>query len=358
MTILDKYLTREIIKHLCTVLIAVVGVYLAVDFFQKIDNFILADIPFSRVIIYFALKIPLIVSQIMPVGILLGVLIAFGLMNKNNEIVALKCGGVSVYYLLRPVLVIGIIFSIFMFLLSEAIVPLTISKANTIWLEEVKGKTLLSFKQNNIWIKGNRSIYYINYYNAKKNRISGISLNYFDNEFRLIKRIDARDGIFREGKWVLFNLMEQVLDGKDRDYKVSFYDERVVQVDFEPQDLLHLVKKSEEMSVTELFEYIQDVESEGYDATTYRVDFHAKFAIPLVCVIMSIIGTGIAVKRRIKEGLSISIAFGVGMIFLYWVSYSFCLSLGYGDVLPPIIATWISNLIFACLGIVNLINAE
>lgn len=358
MTILDKYLTREIIKYLCMVLLSVVGIYLAVDFFQKIDNFMLADLPLSRMLAYFMLKLPLIVSQIMPVCVLLGVLIAFGLMNKNNEIIALKSGGVSVYYLLRPVLVIGIVFSIFLFLLSEAIVPVTISRANAIWLSEVKKKTLLTYKQNNIWIKGNRSIYYIDYYNPNKNRISGISLNYFDDEFRLIKRVDAKEGIYKEGKWVLFDLMEQVLDGKDEGYKVSFYEEQVAQVDFEPQDLKHLVKKSEEMSVTDLFEYIQDVENEGYDATTYRVDFHAKIAIPLVCVIMCIIGTGIAVKRRIKEGLSVSIAFGVAMVFLYWVSYSFCLSLGFGGMLPPIIAAWISNVIFACLGIVNLINAE
>ncbi|MGD8764619.1 MAG: LptF/LptG family permease, partial [Desulfobacteraceae bacterium] len=253
MTILDKYLAREIIKYLCTVLIAVVGVYLAIDFFQKIDNFMLADIPLARMITYFMLKLPLVVSQIMPVCILLGVLIAFGLMNKNNEIIALKCGGVSVYYLLRPVLVIGIVFSIFQFLLSEAIVPVTITKAHTIWLSEVKKKTLSTYRQKNIWIKGNRSIYFINYYNPQKNMISGISLNYFDNDFRLIKRVDAKEGIYKEGKWVLFNLMEQVLDGKDREYRVSFFDERVAQVDFVPQDLKHFVKKSEEMSATELF---------------------------------------------------------------------------------------------------------
>ncbi|MGD8521697.1 MAG: LptF/LptG family permease, partial [Desulfobacterales bacterium] len=64
MTILDKYLAREIIKYLCTVLIAVVGVYLAIDFFQKIDNFMLADIPLARMITYFMLKLPLVVSQI------------------------------------------------------------------------------------------------------------------------------------------------------------------------------------------------------------------------------------------------------------------------------------------------------
>ena len=358
MTILDKYLAQEIIKYLCMVLIAVVGVYLAVDFFQKIDNFMAADITLSRMLTYYMLKLPLIVSQILPVCILLGVLIALGLMNKNNEIIALKSGGVSVYYLLRPVLVIGIVGSIFQFLLSEAIVPVTYAKTNSIWWSEVKKKTLLTFKQKDIWIKGKRSIYYINYYNPKKNMISGISLNYFDNEFRLIKRVDAKEGVYKEGKWILFDLMEQVLDGKDQGYRVSFFDERVAQVDFMPQDLKHLVKKSGEMSVTELFEYIQDVENEGYDATAYRVDFHAKFAIPLVCVIMCVIGTAISVKRRTSEGLSISIAFGVGMIFLFWVSFSFCLSLGYGDVLPPIIAAWITNVIFACLGIVNLINAE
>jgi lipopolysaccharide export system permease protein len=333
-------------------------IYLAVDFFQRVDNFIMADVPLMRMISYFLLKLPLIISQLTPICVLLTVLITFGLMNKNNELIALKSGGVSVYFLLRPVFVIGVISSICLFILAEVIVPVSISKANKIWLQEVKKKSLLTSRQKNIWFKGTRSIYFISHYDPTKNMVSGISLNYFDADFRLIKRVEARQGIYENDQWTFEDIMEQVLIENYGDYNVSFYDRRVMDVDFFPQDLKRAVKKSEEMNVTELFAYIKSVESEGYDATPYRVDFHAKFAIPFICIIMCIIATSIAVKRRIREGLSISIAYGLGMIFLYGVAHSFFISIGYGGVLPPLIAAWIANLVFLCLGLINLIHAE
>ena len=358
MTIIDRYISREIIKYFCLVLFAVAMIYLAVDFFQKVDNFIMAEVPLIRMISYFLLKLPLVISQLTPICILLTVLITFGLMNKNNELIALKSGGVSVYFLLRPVFVIGVVSSICLFILAEVIVPVSISKANKIWLQEVKKKSLLTSRQKNIWFKGTRSIYFISHYDPTKNMVSGISLNYFDADFRLIKRVEARKGVYENDQWTFEDIMEQVLTENYGDYNVSFYDRRVMDVDFFPQDLKRAVKKSEEMNVTELFAYIKSVESEGYDATPYRVDFHAKFAIPFICIIMCIIATSIAVKRRIREGLSISIAYGLGMIFLYGVAHSFFISIGYGGVLPPLIAAWIANLVFLCLGLINLIHAE
>jgi lipopolysaccharide export system permease protein len=358
MTIIDRYISREVIKFFFLVLAAVAMIYLAVDFFQRVDNFMAAELPLTRMISYFLLKLPLIISQLTPVCVLLTILITFGLMNKNNELIALKSGGVSVYFLLRPVFVIGVVSSICLFILAEVIVPVSISKANKIWLQEVKKKSLLTSRQQNIWFKGQRSIYYISHYNPKKNMISGISLNYFDSDFRLIKRVEARQGVYEKGIWTFEDIMEQVLAENGGDYKVLLYDRRVMEVDFLPQDLKRAVKKSEEMNVTELYAYINSVESEGYDATVYRVDFHAKFAIPFICIIMCIIATSIAVKRRIREGLSISIAYGLGMIFLYGVAHSFFISIGYGGVLPPLIAAWIANLVFLCLGLINLIHAE
>ena len=115
MTIVDKYLAREILKSLAVVLAVVVGLYIIVEFFNKADNFMEAGLPISRLIRYLQLKLPQIITQITPIGILLSILIAFGLMNKNNEIIALKSGGVSVYYLLRPVLSIAFFLSILLF---------------------------------------------------------------------------------------------------------------------------------------------------------------------------------------------------------------------------------------------------
>jgi lipopolysaccharide export system permease protein len=139
---------------------------------------------------------------------------------------------------------------------------------------------------------------------------------------------------------------------------VELQSEKVEDIDFLPEDLKRIAKKSEEMSFQELYHYVQDVEAEGYDATPYRVDLHGKFALPAACLILCIIGTGITLRKNTNQGLSVPIIYGITVVFLYWISQSFCLSLGYGGLLPPVIAAWAANFIFACFAGFNLLNAE
>ena len=358
MSIINKYIAREIFRYFGIILAMVIGIYLAVDFFEKIDDFIEARLHFSMALFYFIFKIPLIISQIIPVCILLAVLIVFSLMSKNNEIVALKSSGVSIYYLLKPVLLIGLLFSILLFFLSEVIVPITMGKANIIWLKDVRKESAVISKEKDIWIKGNRLITHIKYYNPEAKAIFGITINNFDEDFGLIKRIDAKKGVFKQGKWSLHEVMEQNFNKEDGNNSIMFYEEKREKLDFLPEDLKRVIKKSEEMNFNELLAYIKKVEAEGYDATIYRVDLHAKIAFPFICIIMCIIGTGIAAGTKIKESLPVSIACGLGVAFLYWVLYSFCVSLGYGEMLPSVIAAWAANLIFLCFGGFTLLNAE
>lgn len=345
-------------KFFGILLTMIIGIYITVDFFEKIKNFIEAGPYFSRVFTYFIFKIPLIIAQVSPVCILLAVLITFGLMNKNNEILALKSSGSSIYYLVKPIFVIGIFFSLFLFFLSEVIVPLTITKANQIWRQDVKKQTVITSEEKNIWIKGNHLITHIKYYNPVIKSIYGATFYYFDKDFRLIRRIDAKSGVFEEGKWVLYELMEQDLQEKNKNPAVTFHDKIIKQLDFLPEDLKRVIKKPEEMSFKELLTYIRKVEEEGYDATIYRVDLFAKLALPLVCVILCILGTGIAVRGKRMENIFVSIAYGIGIAFFYWVFHSFCLSIGYGEMLPPFIAAWAANFVFLSFAIYTLLNAD
>ncbi len=358
MSILDKYLTKEILKFFAIILLTVISIFLAVDFFEKIDNFLEADLPLPKILTFFQLRIPFIVAQIAPVGILLAVLIVFGLMNKNYELIALKSSGISVYYFLKPVLTLAFILSILLFALADLIVPMTINQANRIWLGEVKKKSAVTSRAKNIWIKGRRSIAHIKYYNSANQTISGITLYYFDKDFRLKRRVDAKTGHFEDGKWIFRQIMEQQLNKAAEDYTIGFHSQRFESLEFLPDDLKRVAQKSEEMNFIELLEYIKDVESEGYDATSYRVDLHAKIAFPLICAILCVLATGIGARRKIREGLSFNIAYGIGLIFVYWIFYSFCLSLGYGGILQPFIAAWVANFVFLCIGIFNLLNAD
>ena len=112
------------------------------------------------------------------------------------------------------------------------------------------------------------------------------------------------------------------------------------------------------MSIFELSEYINKIKSEGYDATTYIVDFFGKTALPFVCLIMAMIGAALGMRPILRENMPLGIALGIGLSFLYFIMHGFCLSLGYGKVLPPIISAWIANLFFFCFAVLFLITID
>jgi lipopolysaccharide export system permease protein len=73
---------------------------------------------------------------------------------------------------------------------------------------------------------------------------------------------------------------------------------------------------------------------------------------------MCIVGTGISLRISSKESLPVNIVYGIGTAFIYWVFYSFCLSLGSGGILNPLLAALIPNFLFFCFGIITILNAN
>lgn len=358
MLILDRYFIREIFKYLGIILTAVIGIFLAIDFFEKIDDFLEAGLPMHRAAVFFMLRIPFVVAQISPLAILLSVLIVLGLMNKRNELLALRSGGVSMLFFLRSIAALGVLFAVLLFINADVLVPITFSKASRMYTREVDKEEVIASREKNIWIKGNRSISHIKYYNPSNQTISGITLYFFDEKFRLVRQVDAEKGVFETDGWRFYDILEQVLDPLSGEYMVTIHKERKEPLDTRPEDFKRISKKSEEMNLLELLDYIHSIESEGYDATSYKVDLQAKIAFPFVCIILCILGLGIGVNKKLKENLAFVIALGIGVAFLYWTLYSFCLSLGYGGVLPPFLAAWTTNFVFLSGGVLNLLYTE
>ena len=357
MPIIHRYITREILRNFAVVLSVVAGIYLTVDFFEKIDDFIHVDLSVSRIALFFLHKLPFIIAQIMPVGILISVIVSLGLMNKRNELTALKSSGMSPFYLLKPLIALGLFSGIVLFFLSEAIVPLTVGKANEIWLQEVRKQNVAQTRENNIWLKGNRRINHIAVYHPEGRALFGLTVYEFDDSFRIVQRLDAKKGLFENNRWLLEDVMLQHW-AADGNFEVVWHDQMPQTLDFSPDDLRQVVKRSEEMGYQELKEYIEKVEAEGYDAAIYRVDLHAKAAFPVVCLVVCLIGSGLALKREFKEHLPAAVICGIATAFLYWVLHSFSLSLGYAQMLPPMAAAWLANFVFLCAAVINLLRTD
>lgn len=358
MSIIHRYITRMFFKFFGIVLVMVIAIYLSIDVFGKMDNLFEAELRPTGMVLYFVYKVPLIVSQITPVAVLLSVLVVFGLMSKNNEVIALKSSGVSLQYLLVPVLVIGLILSAGLFIFSEAFVPITISRAIQLEEEEPGDRQMMASREKNIWLRHHRGITHIQYFHPAENIIYGVSTMGFDGEFQLSRRIDAEKGVYQDGQWTFFSAMVQQFDGVAGEPDTAFYEKKTVDLALAPDDLKRVAKSAEEMNFSRLWEYIHKVERNSYDATKYKVDFYAKTAFPAVCLIMCLIGSAIALRGKTREGMAVSFAYGIVTAFVYWSLYSFCLSLGYGEILPPLLAAWMANLIFICIAGFMVLNLE
>jgi len=355
--VLHRYLIREMVLYFTVVLVLVLTLFVAIDYLGRMDNFIESGISMFRALEFVLLKTPFMVVMFIPVGVLLAALVVFGIMARRNELVALRSGGVSIYQLFRPVLFFSAAAAVAMFFISETVSPIAMARANQIKKMEISKNAVLSSTEKNIWIKSEDTILYIRYYEPSQSAIYGVALNEFDDDFRLLRRIDAEKGVYRQGGWTLSGVLEQRLDPESGKYSVQNLPEQAVAMDIVPEDLRRVVKKSEEMSYRELSEHIRKVESEGYDASAYRVDLHAKIAFPFVCLIMGAVGLGIAAGRWTGRSLPGAITTGIGAAFVYWILHSFCISLGRGEILPPIVAAWAANFVFALFGAITVQSA-
>lgn len=355
MTILDRYIGQQVIRYFGATFAMVTVIYMIADFFEKVNNLIESGLPVSKAALYFLSRIP--VEHLIPASTLLSVMVVFGLMNKHNEIIALKTGGVSIYRLMKAPFFLGVLFSLILLMFSEILLPIVRSKANRIWAQEVQ-KVQVDAQRQDIWLKGQRSIYHFQFFDPARMRAFDVSLNFFDADFNITRRIDAREGEYIAAQWVFQDVMDQIRQPEDGSFVVRHLDQLTLPLDFEPMDLKHVVKDSDEMSLLELANYIQTAEVEGYDATPYRVDWHAKIAYPLVCVILSIIAVSIAGRGRRGENMAIVVVTGIGLAFCFWVLQGFSLSLGYAGMLPPLVAAWLPNLIYFSMAAVLLLRAE
>ena len=358
MSTIHKYWVKEFIKFFLIVQLIILCIFVSVDYLTHMNKFLKVDMPLFKAFEYVILKLPFMFVQLTPAGTVLAGILAFGIMNRNNELMALKSSGISVYYLIKPAFYTGLFLAAMMFFLSETLVPVTMSGSNHIYNSYIRHHGRIYSARENIWIKGDNTIAHFKYFNPIDKTISGITLSFFNNNFKMTGRVDAEKGIFKNGSWHLSHVLEQKYKNGKENNMVKSYKFKDFKLDILPKDLQKIVKKSEEMSFSELSAYIKKVEKEGYDASSYKVDLFGRTAFPFICIIMVLTGAATGIRPGIKENFPLGIAIGIIVSFFYWVMFGFCTSLGYGKMLPPFISAWATNFFFFFFSLIYLINAD
>ena len=357
MRILTKYLVKEFVKLLVLCEIIFLIIFLVIDFLQKIDNFIAANVSKVLMFQYFLYKTPFVMVEMLPAATLISTIIMFSVMKKKNEIVAVKGCGLNIFTMAQPLFITAVVLGVALFFFSESVVPYTSSKSNEIWQFKVEKRDPgLFYGSDQIWYRGPNSIYWIRHFNNKKNIMEWPTFYFFDASFRLIKKIDGRRGSWKDGRWKIEEgMIQEVVD--DKDYTIKKFDVLFLDLPETPNTFRKSMRKPEEMSYWQLKRYAEKVHSEGYDNSRYLVDMNIKTALPMISLIMVFIGIAISlVLKGDKTPLTVSI--GMGICFVYMITFGFSRSLGLAGVLPPLLSAWMANLIFLFLGLYLMMYIE
>jgi lipopolysaccharide export system permease protein len=358
MKVLTKYITREFIKLQVLCQVIFIFLFLMIDFVQKLDNFIEAEVTGAGIMLsYFLYKVPYIMVQMIPVATLISVIVLFRIMKNNREIMALKACGINIVKLAQIVITISLFISIFAFVFSESVVPYTSSKSNEIWDVEIK-KQNLTRSYGVEWYKSSDAdaIYWIKHFDKAGSVMEDPTFHFFDKNFKLIKRVEAKKALWQNGKWVAEDGLIQELQA-DGEYKTRKFVRMILAIPETPEDFRKVKKQPEEMSYNQLKKEAEDAKSEGYNNSGYLVDMGVKIAFPFISLVLTLLGIPLALELK-TGGIPLAVAVGIGMSFLYYVILSISSSLGHSGVFPPFLAAWTANLLFIFAGIYLMMNIE
>ncbi len=362
MNILDRYLLTKFFKVLFFSLLSFITIYVIVDLIEHIDFFIDRKAVLGTVILYYIFFIPYIVVLTLPVAMLLATLFSLGSLARNNELLAIKSSGKSLYRILLPLYVASFFISIAVLLTGEYLIPFTNQKKDLIKKTKIeritRPETAVRFE---VYTQGeNGYIFRMRQYDATKKEAEFVLIQKFEDN-KLREQVTADKMFWQNQGWVLENVRERVFAENPEADTIENYQSypRLFRLDLKarPELFAKRPKSPSQMDFFELKKYINLKKKSGSEVVREQVDLYFKISFPLVNFIIVLFGAPLASNPK-RSGLATSFGITVIISFIYYTLLKMGQSLGYSQKLPAPVSAWITNILFAALGVVFLIKAR
>ena len=356
MSKLNRYLIVMVTKILLTCQFAGIAVFSTIEFFEHMDIFTSSLQQMAFAVLYLCLKIPYYFNLILPLAFLISILILIILMIRSNEVLIIRTSGISTLTFMKPILCFSLVLVVLSFILSEWAIPLTSSAAERVYQVNIKKEeAFVYFKNDKIWFKRGNTVANIDFYDAKRDAIKGLTVLELNPAYAITKRIDAREGLWVGGEWVFSDIIERTFND-DGIASKEVYKELKGLIK-EPPSVFKIVEKNpEEMSYKELKRYISRLKRNGHDVRRYLVDLHSKISFPFINLIMVLAGFSVGLRYSKTKHISKGVFTGILVGILYWFCHTVSLALGYKEIFPPLFAAWLSNFLFVSLGVIGIVT--
>lgn len=360
MSILKRYILGQFIKTYALTVGGLVGMFVIIDGFERLDEFVTKNGTVLDFLTYYLMKIPFILSYMAPQSVLLATVITLATFSRNNEFTAMKACGIGVTGLTLPIIAFSMVLALGLVVCNETITPVASQKMNYIFNIKVRqGKDVSQLARDRLWIRSaNGSIWNINSYDPARSLMKGVSLYYLDpTQPDLRRRIDSETALWNGEQWEFFNGYTRSFNSAGGN-TTEHFDKKIFPVLEIPEDFKKLQKRPEEMSARYMYEAIQKLETEGLDSTRAWINLNQKLSYPFISVVLALIGIPLSIRSSRKGGLLFCVWMSLVTGFIFSFVYAVGISLGFKGVFPPVLAAWGPCALFICIGFYMLLTMD
>lgn len=347
---LDRYILRKFLGTFFFSILLIICIVIVFDISEKIEDFISHDVPIGEIVFdYYLNFIPYFVNLFAYLFTLIAVIFFTSRMAARTEIVAILSGGISFNRFLRPYLIGAAIIGGLSFYLSNWLIP----QAN---------KTRLNFESKYVgarYINMDHNIHrqvapgvfvYMERYDSEENVGTRFTLEKFAGR-EMILKLSAREIRWDSttSRWSIIDYSGRHIRGdKERLFKGTRID---TVINLNPKDFSRAQNVMESMNSAELVAYIANEKSKGSENVhLFEIERHRRIAFPFATFIMTLLGVAVS-SRKVRGGIGMQIATGIALGFIFVLFMQVFTSYAASGSMPPSIAVWVPNVIFAAIAL-------
>jgi LPS export ABC transporter permease LptF/LPS export ABC transporter permease LptG len=365
LNIVDRYLGRQFLVFLGYGLALATVVVIVGDLMVTLERYIKQKPPLWYIVEHFIYRTPPFVYQSLHLVVLMSTILLFLNLSRSNELTALKAGGISLYRVSLPIFALAAGVTLGAVSFQELLLPVLNQKGTEVDETKIKRRTLPHLqKRAQIWYRGRESpdgasrIYHFDLLDPGNREMQGVSVYELDSEFGLQRRWDARRMQWRESdqSWMLRDGIVREFQHGQAD-RIQPFKEAPIGLPERLADFAQVPRAPDVMNYVELSDYIRRLQDGGHKVGKYLVDLYSKMSYPFAHIIMALVGIPFALQSP-RGGRVIGIALCLALGLAYFLVHSAAVALARTEILPPLVAAWSANFLFATLGLFLFLRAR
>ena len=357
--IIDRYLVKQFLVLVGLGLLVGGVLFVVVDLLQTLDRFLRVKPSLGLILQHFAYNMPGEIYKGLPLIVLISTVFLFLSLTRQRELDALKAAGMSLYRVSLPIFLAAFVISVLAVLFQEVALPELSTRAEEVDRVKIRGMLPRHLqRQNQIWYRTSDTRFLrMALLDPVEKSVEGLLVLDIDQRWRLLDRLDARKARWTPDGW---QLSEGVIRGIDDANRVrsDAFAARLVVMPEHVDDFTAVQKPVDTLSYLEMRAFVAKLRESGHEVGKYLVQLYSRLSFPLVHVIMVLVGIPFALASPRSGGRAMGIAVAIVIAVGYWMVHSVALAFARADLLPPALAAWTANVVFAGLGAALFLNAR